>query len=215
MTKVNLGNSNMKKIVLFFVTTVAIIGCVPPVIHKHPEPVTIDNEKFLSESKDYTWSATFNQLFTDAFSVQSADKATGVIVATFKTERAANYIDCGLVKRQYRDEEKKTHKYSFNHAESTEYIYEKDKQVYDAAVKTDLEAEITATVAALGEGSTVKIEVNYTLNRAITSTNKATDAVLPVEEEQIKFTSTEPYKTETFSCITTGAIENGLLNAIK
>lgn len=206
----------MQKIILSFVAITVIAGCVPPVIHKHPEPVTIDNEKFLSKSRDYTWSSTFNQLFTDAFSVKSADKATGVIVATFKTERAGNYVDCGLVKREYMDQEKRTTKYSYNYAESTEYIYKKDdKQAYDADVKTDLEAEITATVATLGEGSTVKIDVNYTLNRAITSTNKATNEVLPVEKEQIKFTSTEPYKTETFSCITTGAIEYGILNAVK
>lgn len=42
------------------------------------------------------------------FSVQSSDKATGTIVATFKTDRPANYIDCGLVTSSYIDKEKVT-----------------------------------------------------------------------------------------------------------
>lgn len=70
-------------------------------------------------------------------------------------------------------------------------------------------------MAESGSVTTVTIDVEYTLNRNTTSTNQADKTELPIEKEQIKFTSTEPYKTEKFSCISTGTIEHNLLNGIK
>ncbi|MFD1260250.1 hypothetical protein [Entomomonas asaccharolytica] len=204
----------MQKNILSLLIMISLFGCTS-YVHKQPDPVTINNEKFINMPKDKAWTATFNQLFNNVFSVQSSDKATGTIIATFKTDRPANYVDCGLVTSSYVNKEKVTKKYAYNYAESTEYTYEKNGQDYDAKVTTDLEATITAKVAEAGAVSTVTIDVDYILNRNTTSTNQADNTELPVEKEQIKFSSTEPYNTEKFSCASMGTIEHNLLNGIK
>lgn len=204
----------MQKTILSLLIVTGLVGCTS-YIHKQPDAVTIENEKFVNMPKDKAWTATFNQLFNNVFSVQSSDKATGTIIATFKTDRPANYIDCGLVTSNYINKEKVTKKYSYNYAESTEYTYEKNGKDYDAKVETDLETTITAKVAESGSVTTVTIDVEYILNRNTTSTNQTDKTELPAEKEQIKFTSTEPYKTEKFSCTSTGTIEHNLLNGIK
>lgn len=207
----------MNKAFLCLSTAVVLsAGCtLYPYTHKPPEKITINNEKYINKPLNKAWSNVSSLFFNDTFKLETTDKASGTLVATFQTDRPINYIDCGIVKRKYRDNEKVIHEYTYNYADSTKYTYEKNGQFYDAEVKTDLTTEITAKVTQLREGSNIAINTLYTLNREVTSTNQIDGSQLPPEKEQIKFTTTEPYKTETFSCISLGTIEHNILYNLK
>lgn len=191
-----------------------LVGCSNFYVHKKPEPVTVNNEKFMNLPYDRVWNMAFNQLFDKAFTVESVDKDNGIITATFTSDRPTNFIDCGIVKANYKDDKKVHHKYSYNYAEATEYSLDKDGQQYDAKVTTALDTVITAKVKTLGEGTNITIDVDYTLTRNTIFTNHEDKTQLPDEKETITFTSTEPYTNDKFSCISIDAIESGLLNNI-
>lgn len=204
----------MQKIILPVTFLILLTGCSDLYIHKKPDEVIVNNEKFLNLPQDKVWNMAFNQLFDKAFTIENVDKDNGIITAKFSTDRPTNYIDCGIVKASYMDDEKITHKYSYNYAEATEYSTEKNDQRYDAKVDTSLDTLITATIKTMGEGTKIIIDVDYTLTRKTNLTNHADQTQLPEEKEVITFTSTKPYTTEQFSCISIDAIESGLLNNV-
>ncbi|AWM79963.1 hypothetical protein DKL61_06095 [Gammaproteobacteria bacterium ESL0073] len=204
----------MKNTILSFSILTLLLGCSNTYMHKKPEPVTVNNEKFINLPQDKVWNMAFNQLFDDTFTIGNVDKKNGIITATFETDRPTNFIDCGIVKASYMDDEKVTHKYTYNYAEATEYSTEKDGERYDAKVDAKLDTTITATIKKMGEGTNIILDVDYALTRTTNLTNHANQTKLPEEKEVITFSSTKPYKNEKFSCISIDAIESGLLNNI-
>lgn len=208
----------MKKIFFSFsiVTIVSIMACTLfPYTHKLPESIHIDNEKFINKPIDKVWNSIANIFFQDTFKLVSSDKVNGTIIAIFKTDRPINYVDCGIVTRKYRDEDKVVHEYNYNYADSTAYKYEKDGQPYDVKVKVNLTAEITVNIIKLGAGTKVSINTRYTLNRNILPTNSQDNSPLPTEVEKIQFTTSVPFKNSEYSCVANGNIENNLLNSIN
>lgn len=204
----------MKKIILSFSIILLSSGCADLYIHKKPEPVTVNNEKFINLPQEQVWNMAFNQLFDETFTIGNVDKKNGIITATFETDRPTNYIDCGIVKASYKDDEKVTHKYAYNYAEATEYSTDRNSKRYDAEVDTKLDTTITATIKKMGEGTNIILDVDYTLTRTTNLTNHLDQTTLPEEKEVLTFSSTKPYTNEKFSCISIDAIESGLLNNI-
>lgn len=205
-------NNTMLKVTIPLIL-VLLAGCTS-YVHKKPDEVTINNEKIINQSTDKVWANLFNQLYTDSFTVNSVDKNTGIINVTFKTDRPVNYIDCGIVKTNYRSSDKTNHEYTYNYADSTEYLHDHNGQAYNAEVKSDMEATITATVSPKNEYSIATIDVAYKLIRKTTSTNEIDKTSLPVKEEVFEFSTMKPYKSEDISCISTGVIEQNLLDAL-
>lgn len=204
----------MKKTMFSFSILTLLLGCSNTYIHKKPEPVTVNNEKFINLPQDKVWNMAFNQLFDDTFKIGNVDKKNGIITATFSTDRPTNYIDCGVVKASYMDDEKVTHKYAYNYAEATEYSIDRNSERYDAKVDTKLDTTITSTIKTIGSGTNITLDVDYTLTRTTTLTNHSTQKKLPEEKEIITFSSTKPYNNEKINCISIDAIESGLLNNI-
>lgn len=194
---------------------ILLTGCTS-YVHKKPDEVTITNEKTLNQPMEKVWSSLFNQLYNDSFTVNSTDKNTGIIVVSFKTDRPVNYIDCGIVKTNYRANDKVNHEYIYNYADSISYLYNHNGKPYKAEVESTLEATITGKVFAEGaNNSTVIINVDYKLIRNTNATNETDKTSLPVKQEIFEFTTTAPYKSDKVSCTSTGAIENNLLDSLN
>lgn len=197
------------------ITLILLVGCTS-YVHKKPEEVTITNEKTLNQPINKVWSALFNQLYNESFTVNSIDKTTHTIVVSFKTDRPVNYIDCGIVKTNYRTSDKVNHPYMYNYADSTSYLHDHNGKPYKADVTSNLEAKITAKVSPEGNtNSTATINVDYKLIRKTTSTDETDKTSSFTKQEVFDFTSTKPYKSEKISCTSTGAIEHNLLDSLN
>lgn len=208
----------MKKLVYSLATITSLLAMLActlfPYTHKPPETIIINNKKIINKPYDKAWNSVSNIFFQDIFKLESIDKANGIIIATFKTDRASDYVDCGIVHRKYRDNEGVVHEYSYNYADSTQYKYTKNNQTYNAKVTTDLTTEIKAKLTQMGESTKITINVSYTLNREVLSTSSLDNKELPLAQEKMQLTTSKPYKKPDFSCIANGNIESNILDKI-
>lgn len=183
--------------------------------YQDPEPLPIENEKFINKPVDKTWSALLNQLFNDTFQIQNTNKTSGTIIATFKTDRPSNYIDCGIVTRKFRGGSQ-PQEYVYNYADSTEYTHNNlSNKIYNTTVASELTAEITAKTSTDGTGSTVVVNVDYTLTKKTDSVDTKDKSSIPTETEEIKFSTSKPYNNGSIRCISNGTIETNILHGIQ
>lgn len=204
----------MKKILFCILTASFLTGCMSSSTqYKKPDTPHIENTKYINKPFDKIWTATSNSFFTGSSELNDINKATGIVSATFSSSRPTNYVDCGIMIRRFKA--KKPFKtFTYHVADSTEYTYDQDDQIYDTKVDAKLTAKIKATVVAAGPGTNITIDIDYILAQDIDSTSQQDGSTKNVKEE-IKFSTTKPFKNDEIQCVSNGSLEQTLLDGIE